>query len=438
MNMMKETLPGMTLGPLDDTMVDPLTKGMPLGVGAMRLGDIGAQGWNMLRGDLPFPIAVIRDDRLRANSAWMRDFTAANGLELAPHGKTTMAPHLYDLQISDGAWGITLATAQQVLVAHRFGVGRVVLANQPIGRQNIDACFSVLHGTDGIELYCLADSIEGVGALAEGATRNPPSESNPLRILVEVGFVGGRTGVRSGAAALKLARAVAAAPGLAFAGIECFEGVAPDPDAAAALVDDIVAAGHAVLDAGLLPDGAPLVLSAGGSAFFDRVGERLNAAGFARPVVSVLRSGCYLTHDVMGYARAFERIQRETSLIQPEGGLEPALEVWALVQSRPDADKVILTMGKRDVGSDAGLPKPMWLYRDDGSMTAPVAMPEGHEVQALNDQHCHMTVPPDSRLRVGDMVGFGIGHPCTTFDKWKLLMIVDDDYTVTKAIMTFF
>ena len=71
-------------------------------------------------------------------------------------------------------------------------------------------------------------------------------------------------------------------------------------------------------------------------------------------------------------------------------------------------------------------------------MTAPQPMPEGHEVTALNDQHCHLLHPAASPLRVGDMVGFGIGHPCTTFDRWALLMVVDEDYRITGAVRTFF
>jgi D-serine dehydratase len=153
-------------------------------------------------------------------------------------------------------------------------------------------------------------------------------------------------------------------------------------------------------------------------------------------VVRVLRSGCYLTHDVMAYAAAFRRIQDETTLTLPPGGLAPALEVWAWVQSRPDPDKAILTMGKRDVGWDAGLPRPLSWHRE--GMEAPQPMPPGHEVQALNDQHCHMAVPEGSPLAVGDMVGFGIGHPCTTFDRWHMLMLVDETYRVTGAIRTFF
>ena len=348
-----------------------------------------------------------------------------------------MAPQLYDRQIADGAWAITVATAQQLAIARRFGVGRVILANQPIGAQEIDACLAALRAPHAVELYCLADSLEGRALLAARAAERPPPTDNPLRVLVEMGFPGGRTGCRSREAAVEVARAVAAAPGLSLAGIECFEGVLPDPDAAGRLVDEVIALGLTVLAQNLMPNGVPMVLSAGGSAFFDRVGERLRKVEMDRPVIRVLRSGCYLTHDAMSYAAAFRRIVKETTLALPPGGPEPALEVWAHVQSRPDPDKAILTMGKRDVGFDAGLPVPVHWYRS-GAMERPQPVPEGHEVEALNDQHCHLTMPADSPLAVGDVVGFGIGHPCTTFDKWALLMVVDESYRVTGAVRTFF
>ena len=68
----------------------------------------------------------------------------------------------------------------------------------------------------------------------------------------------------------------------------------------------------------------------------------------------------------------------------------------------------------------------------------PVAVPPGHLVTGHNDQHTHMTVPVDSPLQVGDMVSFGIGQPCLTFDKWQVLVVVDADYTVVGAVRTFF
>lgn len=426
-------LPRLSLGEIGDQHLDDLMKGLPPGA-KLRLGDIGRQGWSVLGGDMPMPLAVIRESALQANSAWMSAFTAANGLLIAPHGKTTMSPQLFDLQIADGAWAITVATMQQLAVARHFGVKRVILANQPVGRQEIAACFEALR-EPGFELYCLADSVAGVGLLAEAAKEH--ADANPLRILVEIGFMGGRTGARTREEALAVARTVAGAPGLRLAGFECFEGLHSDTANADRLLGEVVAVATAAEGEGLLgPE--PMVLSAGGTSLFDRVGEAFNAAAFKRSIVKVLRSGCYLTHDSTVYSAAFRRITLETSLKLPPGGLEPALEVWAYVQSRPERGRSLLTVGKRDISFDSGMPVPLRWYRPGGAMARPEPMPAGHNVLALNDQHCHLGTPDESPLQVGDMVAFGIGHPCTTFDKWALLMLVDDDWRVTGAIRTFF
>ncbi|SDH36387.1 alanine racemase [Bosea robiniae] len=426
-------LPRLSLREIEDQRLDVLAKGLPPGA-SLRLGDVGKQGWNVLAGDMPMPLAVIRESVLKANSAWMSAFTGANDLLIAPHGKTTMAPQLFDLQIADGAWAITVATMQQLAVARHFGVKRVILANQPIGRQEIACCFEALQ-QPGFELYCLADSVAGVGLLAEAAKGH--AGANPLRVFVEIGFMGGRTGARTREEALAVARAVAGAPGLRLSGFECFEGLHSDSAGADKLLDEVIAVAAAANAEGLLgPE--PLVLSAGGTALFDRVGEKFNAASLGRPLLKVLRSGCYLTHDDLGYSASFRRIMLETSLKLPPGGLEPALEVWAYVQSRPERGRSLLTLGKRDVTYDSALPVPLRWYRPGGAMARPEPMPAGHTVLALNDQHCHLGTPDESPLQVGDMVAFGIAHPCLTFDKWAVLMLVDDDWNVTGAIRTFF
>ena len=234
-------LPPLRSGALADLVLDPTTKGLPFGTNNLRLGDVGAQGWSLLAGDLPLPAAVLKRDVLEANSAWMSAFVARNGLVIAPHGKTTMAPQLFALQVADGAWAITVANAQQIEVCRRFGVRRVLMANQPVGRGAIDTCFRSLRDTDGFELYCLADSLAGVALLAGGAARLPPPPDRPLRVLVEIGFPGGRTGVRTRSEGLAVARAVAAAPGLVLAGFECFEGVLPNAPLVDNLLDEVVA-----------------------------------------------------------------------------------------------------------------------------------------------------------------------------------------------------
>jgi D-serine dehydratase len=418
--------------PADDVLVDAATKGIPAEAAPLRISDIGRQGWNILGGDCPLPIAVIRTDILASNSAWMMAFARLHGLRLAPHGKTTMAPALFSRQLADGAWAITIATTQQMQVCLHAGIRRLILANQPIG-QSADACFLALARHPDLELYVLADSLEGVALLADRARRFTGIPA--LRVRVEVGAVGARTGCRDVVSTIAVARAVVNAPGLILAGVEAFEGVLPDAEAVVALLKLAIESTRALDAQGFFA--GDIVISAGGTGFFDLVAMELNSIVLSRPVARVLRSGCYITHDEFGYAHDMERIWRERRVELPEGGLRPALEIWSYVQSRPDPDKALLTMGKRDVGYDNGCPHPVAWYRP-GKMRAPAAMPANCIITTLNDQHAHLSIPPTLSLGVGDMVGVGIGHPCTTFERWQLLMLVDAHLNVVGAVRTFF
>ena len=205
--------------------------------------------------------------------------------------------------------------------------------------------------------------------------------------------MGGRTGARTREEALAVARAVAGAPGLRLAGFECFEGLHSDTAAVDSLLDEVVAVATAAEGEGLLrPE--PMVLSAGGTGAVRPRRRALRCAcASAGRSLKVLRSGCYLTHDLTVYSAAFRRIALETSLKLPPGGLEPALEVWAYVQSRPERGRSLLTVGKRDISYDSGMPVPLRWYRPGGAMARPEPMPAGHTVLALNDQHCHLGTP---------------------------------------------
>jgi D-serine dehydratase len=416
---------------IDDFLIDARIKGAPLDAPA-RLGDLPSRGLRLFDPRLPAPIATLRLDRLQANSRWMAAFCARNELKLAPHGKTTMSPQLFELQRRDGAAAITVATAQQLAVARHFGFPRAILANQPVGA-TIDACFAALTRDDGFELTCLADSLDGVAALAAGAARS--RARRPLDVLIERGAPGGRAGARDLASARAVARAVHAAPGLRLVGVEAFEGLASDLTRVDALVAEVVETARACVDDGLFPPGRAVTLTAGGSAFFDRVGE-----GFSRevgaPTERVLRSGCALIHDDLGYADAVRAAQARTRLVWPDGGLEPALELWAQVQSRPEPGRCIVTLGRRDVGTDAGAPPPLRWRPAAGGPVRP--FPGMGVLAAINDQHGHLVTTPDSPLQLGDWIGFGVGHPCTTFDKWRTLYVVDAEGAIVDAALTFF
>ena len=422
---------------LDDALVDDTCKGWPSTRAPVRQQDVAACGLNVLRQDLHLPVAVLKQQVIDHNARWMRDFLAASGARLAPHGKTTMSPQLFQRQLDDGAWAITVATAWQLQVCRRFGFPRVFLANQLVDRQALAVAMDELARDAGFELYSLVDSLAGVHLVADAARR--AGLARPVRLLVEVGFDGGRTGCRTAAQALEVARAVATEPALALCGVEGFEGLIHSDDAVEdarrvrAFLASLVEVARACAAARLFSPG-PVLLSAGGSAYYDLVTEALGKSGVEVAQV-VLRCGCYLTHDSAVYAGAHAQVrQRSAAARAVPGTLEPALEVWCAVQSRPEPTRAILTVGKRDLSSDLGLPIAVAWSRGG----APPRALLGHDVVELNDQHLHLRLPTDSPLAVGDLVALGISHPCTTFDKWRVLFTVDERYDVTGVVRTFF
>ena len=420
--------------------VDASTKGFPHGAPPIPLGKIGAQGWNLLKGSLPLPQAVLKDSALVHNHAWMRDFTKATGVLLAPHGKTTMAPQIFAQQLAAGAWGITVATVHQLAVCARFGVRRVIMANQLLGAAAVAEVLRLQAQHADLEFYFLVDSLAQLRSIE--AEVGPHARSRRLSALLELGVPGGRTGCRNADEALTLAKAIAESEFVDLAGVECYEGLQLNGDSAhdATFVAELM---RAVQDVAVSCDragwfaGSSIILSAGGSAAFDIVARELPTR-LSKPVQTILRSGCYVTHDAGFYERMLANVRvRSGQEWEAREGLRAALEVWAQVQSRPEPSLAILTMGKRDASFDLDMPRPQWQFRK-GRDDRPRAIQNDAKVTAMNDQHAYLRFPPDADVRVGDLIGCGISHPCTTFDKWRVMFTVDDDYRVTGAIRTYF
>lgn len=424
--------------PLRDVPLDWTYKGLDAAAAGLTIDAVGTRGLHLFADDVLFPAAVLKRSALRRNSAWMRTFLAASGVRIAPHGKTTMAPELFRRQMEDGAWAMTAATVQHVRAYRRFGIQRILLANQLVGAGAIRWVLAELARDPHFDFYCLVDSMEGVQLLAEAAAAYRPGR--PLQLLVEVGRAGGRAGVRTLEQGRQIAQAVARHAGvLRLAGVEAFEGafqMSPDAEqAATAMLDLVVSLARACDAQGLFDD--RIMLTAGGSSFFDLVAGRFTPLTLSRPIDVVLRSGCYLSHDDGMYAKLFASLQQRSAIANGiDYGLEPALQIWSQVLSRPEPGRVICSFGKRDAGNDAHAPVPVaWARPAD---RGPREMPAGHCVVGLHDQHAFLDVPADSPLRVGDFVGCGISHPCTTFDKWRLLLEVDEDYRIVGAMRTYF
>jgi D-serine dehydratase len=431
----------LSLSSLEEQWLQPGIKGLPISA-PLRQGAIGVQGWNVLHGDTSFPVGLLKLSALEHNLAWMRDFCTRHGVLLAPHGKTTMCPQLFGAQLAHGAWGITLATVPQVQLAHRFGVRRVLLANQLVAHSDIRALLHLLHDDPDFECTVLADSLAGVARLAEAIALHPLAR--PLPVLVELGLQGKRSGCRTPEEALTVARALAGAPGLALAGFEGYEGLLmsndrdADMQAVTAFIDQLCGLVLEADDEGLFT-GSAILVSAGGSAWCDLVAQGFEKLhGLSRPLLPVLRNGSYISLDHALYRDALAALDAREAT-PPGHGLRPALEIWSVVQSRPEPDLAILGIGKRDASHDSGLPLPLWMHRPGPG--TPHALPPGCTVVALHDQHACVRLPDGpvrEQLAVGDLVGCGVSHPGTTFDRWPLLLAVDDAYGVRGACNTFF
>lgn len=412
---------------MEPPRLDWRTKGLPPRAEGLDGAAIARLGLGLA--DLLMPAALLSEAALSHNIGAMQAFADRHGARLCPHGKTSMSGELFAMQIAAGAWGLTAATAHHVRIYRRLGVRRILLASQLAAPADIALVLGEIGSDPELDFYALADSAEGADLLAAAA--RAAGCPRPIQLLVETGTAGGRGGVRDPDSALAVARAIAAAPELALRGVETFEGVrqrsAEPRSGAGAMVDLAVAAAGEMALEGLFAEG-PLLLSAGGSAFLDLVAAKLPRTIGGHEVERVIRPGCYVTHDHGLYSG----LVRPGAAGLPE--LRPALEVWGAVLSVPEPGLAIVGVGKRDVSTDCDPPVPLRVRRRDGGETPG---PIEAKVVSLWDQHLSLAVPPGG-LRVGDLVGFGISHPCATFDRWTALFTVDEDDRVTGAVTTLF
>ena len=394
--------------------------------------------YNLLNEDFMLPSMVVKEKAVVNNSAWMKEFAEKAGVLVAPHGKTTMCPELFEIQLADGAWGMTLANAFQVKVAFRHGINKILLANQLVGKQNIKTIIEELKTDDSAEFYCLVDNEDNIKELA--SVCRDENLQKPLNVLIEIAPAGGRAGVRTSCEVIELAKVIKSqSPWVKLAGIECYEGVIHDPDEVRLVTEFLNFVSKTTVeveDLGLF-DADKLILSGGGTVFFDLVSDILPKTPLKTPFDVLIRPGCYLSHD-SGIYEQFQKnlVARDEIAASIDSSLESAIEVLTYVQSIPEPGLAILTMGKRDVSFDSGLPVPVKRY---GPKSKELSELNGDWVLTdLNDQHAFMKFPKEVCLSVGEIIISQVSHPCLTFDKWQEIALIDEEYNVLKMLKTHF
>ncbi|NEN04966.1 amino acid deaminase [Diaminobutyricibacter tongyongensis] len=382
------------------------------------------------------PIATLAGDRMAGNIRAMAQWCGDRGLLLSPHGKTTMAPSIWEQQLAAGAWAITVANPAQLRVARRAGIRRVIVANEFVDPTALRWVYAQHAADPDWRVICWVDSVAGVEAMAAQHDGTAP----PIDVCIEVGALDARGGVRSEDEARRVAEAVAATPAVRLVGVAGYEGVVTHGADAAGLAEvsgylrRLVSIHRRLAD---LYETDEVLISAGGSAYFDLVAAELGPEAGTQAGSStlvVLRPGVYVTYDDGIYTQ----IAPQARGAGPQ--LVAAMHVWGRVLSRPQPDLALLDVGRRDISADEGMPVPQRVNRN-GTWRPDTAL-NGAAVIDLNDQHTYLRLAPNSPIEVGDVVRLGLSHPCTTFDKWSTIPVIDDpdipDPRVTEFIETYF
>lgn len=391
-------------------------KALPLGLSSASKEELLARRLEVR--DLPTPLLVLDEHVLSRNIAWMASWVADRDIELMPHGKTTMAPELWDRQLEAGATGMTVANSFQLKVARDHGVLDVMVANEVVDPAAIVWMAEDVNRRGG-NVWFWVDSKAGV-EIAESALART---NLTMDVLVELGHPGGRTGVRSTEEAIRLGKLVADSESLRLAGIAGYEGAVAKGRSSEALrkarhyIQTILEV-FAILNP-LMEADRPLV-TAGGSAMPDVVGEIFSQHTRNYPQVRfVLRSGAYVTHD--------EGVYRQMSPFEG-AGLRAAARGLSRVMSTPEPGLALADGGRRDFPYDQGYPTPLAVLRADGALGSLTG-----EVIGLDDQHLFVWTDSGNELRPGDVVVLGLSHPCTMFDKWTSVPVLSSIYELDQA-----
>ncbi|MDR9771991.1 alanine racemase [Rhizobium hidalgonense] len=427
----------------ENVLIDERVRGFPPGHPPLPPAAIGMQGWRPYDGRMGLPLISLDRQAFTGNVELMMAYVKSHGAEIAPHAKTPMSTALAEALLAAGAWGTTVADIRQAAVLLKAGQRRLILANEIGGIAAARRLAALLGHYPDAELHVFVDSTVLVEALRSAWQER--ADLPPLGLLLEFGA--GRAGLRGAEAAATILDAILAVetPAFQLTGIAAYEGAAATANAEETMlrIEALMAMTSDFLPTirARIGKARPLLVSAGGSVFFDVVVARLSAAVAVDPASRlVLRSGAIFFHDHGVYERGLAGLDARGGLrvgdkmVSAAGGFRPALRVWAEVLSRPEPKLAISGMGMRDVAMDQGLPRPLALYRNG----AYLGNLESAEVFRLNDQHAFLAIAEDSDVSIGDVIEFGISHPCTCLDRHAILYGLDPDHSVTAAYLTSF
>ena len=298
--------------------------------------------------DIQTPCLILDLDALERNIRKMGDFAAAHGMRHRAHGKMHKSVDVLKLQQDlGGAVGVCCQKVSEAEVFARGGIKDILVSNQVRDPAKIDRLARMPN--HGCRVIVCVDEVANVADLSEAAVRH----GTQIDCFVEIDCGAGRCGVTTTPAVVEIAKAIDAAPGLRFAGIQAYQGAMQHMDSYEARKAKLDAAIAQVSDAveGLKAVGLePELVSGGGtgSYYFESNSN----------VYNELQCGSYAFMDA-DYGRILDKDGKRID----QGEWENALFILTSVMSHAKPDKAICDAGLKAQSVDSGLP---FIYgRDD-------------------------------------------------------------------------
>ncbi|WGW05975.1 3-hydroxy-D-aspartate aldolase BhcC [Tropicibacter oceani] len=362
----------------------------PMDLDAFEVGfDIPAKP-GMDAADIQTPCLILDLDALERNIRKMGDFAAAHGMRHRVHGKMHKSVDVARLQQRlGGACGVCCQKVSEAEVFARGGITDVLVSNQVRDPVKIDRLARL--PKLGARTSVCVDDIANVAELSAAAVRHGTN----IECLVEIDCGAGRCGVTTAQEAVQIAKAIVAAPGLTFGGLQAYQGSAQHLDRyeeRKAKLVIVIAMVRDVLDA-LAASALPCPLVTGG-------GTGTYPLETASGLYNELQCGSYAFMDA-DYGRILDQDGQRID----QGTWENALFVLTSVMSHTKPDIAIVDAGLKAQSVDSGLP--VVFGRDDVTYVK------------CSDEHGELS-DPGGRLKINEKLRVIPGHcdPTVNLHDW--------------------
>ncbi len=430
---------------IEETKINLKIKGIPF-LKSKSVKKIKLEKLNIIKENIQFPILSIDKLQLIKNIRIMKNFAVKNNLSLAPHCKTFMSPQLINNHLKK-TWGLTISNNQQLSTIINLNVKNIIYGNLIVNEANLIQYLDIVKKYRKLtNIYYCIDSLFGLNLLIKVVTKK--KYKFKIRILIELGTKNGRCGIRNFKSFKKIVISLNNIPkNILVSGLFFYEGAIKNSSLSKVskkimdLLQFTFRCHEELVYQNLYKEKIKLI-SGGGSEYFDLVTKYFNKFNTKNDTKLILRPGSFIAYGHGYYEKKINNLKKRNIIKSVSDKnkffFKPSLLLWSHVLSINDNGIAIVNFGKRDVSFDLGNPIPINVYRNNKIYRNNETKPNNLNVFKLNDQHAFLKYNNKIRLNIGDLISFGISHPCITLDKWKYVFLINSKFDVIDVYQTFF